>query len=150
MPPHSTPAPGMNAATFSNNNMDYNDGISTAIADLDSQEVPSYGATAKSMTWCAQPCGGGISPSVEVKLQLNLDKSSTGAKRKYSTWSYWPFSSAGYPSNSPNCEKYCREDARRPVRKELGYGIYTPSFISPQMHVVNVIYRYSKHPLIWK
>lgn len=37
----------MNAATFSDDNMDYNDWISTAIADLDSHGVPNYGTTAK-------------------------------------------------------------------------------------------------------
>ena len=37
----------MNGATFSDDNIDYKDRISTAIADLDLQEVPNYGATAK-------------------------------------------------------------------------------------------------------
>lgn len=37
----------MNAATFSDDNIDYNDRISAAIADLNLQEVPNYGTTAK-------------------------------------------------------------------------------------------------------
>ncbi len=36
-----------NADTSNNDNMDYNERILAAIADLDSQEVPNYGATAK-------------------------------------------------------------------------------------------------------
>lgn len=37
----------MNTTTFTSNDMDHNDRILAAIADLDSQEVPNYGATAK-------------------------------------------------------------------------------------------------------
>ena len=36
-----------NAGTFNSNSMDHNEQILEAIADLDSQEVPNYGATAK-------------------------------------------------------------------------------------------------------
>ena len=37
----------MKTITFTSNDMDHNDRILAAIADLDSQKVPNYGATAK-------------------------------------------------------------------------------------------------------
>ena len=39
--------PALDTAAFYNDNIDYNDRISTPIANLDSQDVPNYGATAK-------------------------------------------------------------------------------------------------------
>lgn len=75
----------MNVATFSNDNMDYNDRILTEIADLNLQGSQTMGQLQKGMTWCAQPCGGCILPklSLEVKLQPNLNKSLTVPKKKF-------------------------------------------------------------------
>ena len=37
----------INIITFTSNDMNHNDGILVAIADLDSQKISNYGATAK-------------------------------------------------------------------------------------------------------
>ena len=130
LPTSCTPAP-LDAATFTNDIMDYNDRISMAIADLDSQEFPNCGATAKKYDLVRTTLWRRHTNRSNNRILASPQR----RLRKSSTWSYWAFSSKRHPPNSCDREKYRRRDTWRPVRKELGYAIYTQSLTSPQKYV---------------
>ncbi len=103
--------------------MDYNNRISTAIADLDSQEVPNYGATAKKY-------------DLVRTTVWRRHTAQTVSRSEATTESRQVLNGAQEKVLLGHIDRLvARGNARRPVREELGYAIYTPSFTSPQKHV---------------